>query len=162
MKKILTLIILIAAGLYGYNKSYSNNPSEIPNPVYLESRVIMEVPELARDFEYVLVAEMVSAEDCEMRSEKFLAKLFKECKTCRVKRTECNANLEKRYKRLFSNFSTYTVYLSLERGSRFERNGRMVIWGLRDDEAKFSCEAAKKRIKDNYTGRVKCIGARSS
>lgn len=57
MKHILLVIIIFAAGFFGYQKTHGNNPTEIINPVYLESRIILKVSELSRDFEYVLVAK---------------------------------------------------------------------------------------------------------
>ncbi len=163
MKNLLTLIIIAVAGYfgYGYLNTYLENPLEISDPVYLESRIIFEAPELSRSFEYVLVAEMVSDEDCQMRSEEYLQGLFKKCRQCKVKLSECSGNLDARYMKLFSDQPTYTTYLSLNKGNRYERNARMIVWGLTEEEAKAVCEIIKNTVKDSYTGQLQCIKSRA-
>ncbi len=161
MKKILLIILFVAVGIPGYS-ILKNNPSEISHPVYVESRVILNIPEISRELEYVFVGEMASEEDCLQRSERYLSKLFEECKTCNIKITKCAANLEKRYKRLFSGLKTYTTYLSFNKGSRFERNGRMVIWGLTDKEAEKACQMIRVKIKEKYKGTVQCVSGHLS
>jgi hypothetical protein len=161
MKTIIVYSLLIAAVLYGYNL-FRNNPSVVENPVYVESRVVFEIPEMSRELEYVLVGEMVSESDCQDRSERYLNKLFEDCKACQVKILKCDSNLERRYRKLFSGHKTHTTYLSLDRGNRFERNARMVIWGLTVEEAKMACEMIKKQVKEKYSGTVGCVAGRQS
>lgn len=156
MKKALLILLLVALGIPGY-KMISENPSEITNPVYIESRVVVDIPEISRELEYVFVGEMVSEKDCQTRSQRYLNNLFEKCVTCKIKLTKCNPNLHERYKRLFSGYRTYTTYLSFDRGNRFERNGRMVIWGLNEEEAKMACQEIKGQIKEKYSGTVECI-----
>ncbi len=162
MNKLLLLVVIAVAGYfgYGYMSSYIENPMEISDPVYLESRVIFEAPEISRSLEYVLVAEMVSDEDCQMRSEEFLQGLFKNCKPCKIKLSKCSGSLDDRYMKLFSDQPTYTTYFSMNKGNRYERNARMIIWGLTEDEAKTACGIMKKSVKESYTGQLQCIAGR--
>jgi hypothetical protein len=161
MYKIIVYALLIAAGIYGYDL-YQSNPSVIRNPVYVESRMVWYIPQMSRELEYVLVGEMVSEADCQQRSERYLNKLFEECKECKVKVLKCDSNLDKRYRKLFSGQKTHTTYLSLDRGNRFERNARMVIWGLTVEEAGMACEIIKKMVKKKYSGSVECVAGRPS
>ncbi len=105
---------------------------------------------------------MVSQEDCDDRSNRYLDNLFEKCESCFLKQIECHSNIDKRYSRLFQGHSTYTTYLSLERGHRYERNGRMVIWGLTAAEAELVCKKIKDKVKEKYSGSVRCVAGRVS
>ncbi len=159
--KYLLLIIAVAGGYYAYG-IYRNNPVDIIDPVYVESRVDVEIPQIGRELEYVFVGEMVSQQDCRKRSRRYLEKLLEACADCTIKQLHCTADLAKRYKKLFDGHTTYTTYLSFDKGNRFERNGRMVIWGLNEHEAKAACEHIKKDVRENYQGEVSCVAGRLS
>ncbi len=161
MKKAIFFILLLAVGSYGYS-AIKNNPSEITDPVYVESRVILNIPELSRELEYVLVGQMASEEDCQTRSVRYLNNLFEKCTACKIKILKCDPNLENRYLRLFAGHRTHTTYLSFDRGNRFERNGRMVIWGMTVEEASMACQQIKEIIKEKYTGSIQCVAGRES
>ncbi len=161
MIKLILLVVAIAAGVYAYNDR-QNNPVDIDSPVYVESRVNIEIPQVGRDLEYVFVGEMVSQEDCQKRSQRYLKKLFEDCDTCNLKKLHCKSNLANRYKNLFKGKTTYTTYLSLDKGNRHERNGRMVIWGLTEQEAEMACGHIKQKIKEKYKGTVHCVAGRLS
>ena len=159
--KYLLLIIAIAGGYYTYG-IHRDNPTDIPNPVYVETRVDVQIPQLDRELEYVFIGEMVSQEDCRERSRRYLETLFEECEDCNLKQLHCTDKIARRYKKLFDGHTTYTTYLSFDKGNRFERNGRMVIWGLNEYEAKAACEHIKKDVKENYEGTVSCVAGRLS
>lgn len=159
--KYILLIIAAVGGYHAYG-IHRDNPMVIADPVYVESRVDVEIPELGRELEYVLVGEMVSQEDCRERSRRYFESLLEECKDCNLKQLRCTSNLAHRYKKLFDGHTTYTTYLSFDKGNRFERNGRMVIWGLNEYEAKAACEYIKKDIKGRYEGKVSCVAGRLS
>lgn len=156
MKKLVFPIVIIAIGLYGH-KTLGDNPSEIENPVYLESRVNFEVPDTSRELEFVFMGEMVSLDDCTERRGNYLEKLLENCQDCTIKFTECKLDIHSRYKKLFSNRKAHTTYLSLTKGNRFERNGRIVVWGLNDEEARLLCSDMKGKIESKYNGATKCI-----
>lgn len=50
-----------------------------------------------------------------------------------------------------------TTYLVAQRGNRFERNGRMVVWGLTGEESVQVCEVMRKSLRVNYSGDVNCV-----
>ncbi len=55
MKKFLFVVLLVVLGVFGQKISNNENPAEIQNPVYVQSRVVQEVQELSRKFEYVFI-----------------------------------------------------------------------------------------------------------
>jgi hypothetical protein len=102
---------------------------------------------------------MASDEDCHDRAMRVWEKVIG-CPECTLKQSECTAQLDQRYARLFTDTAIHSTYLSFTRGSRFERDGRMVIYGLTADEGTAVCEPLKVEFKKNYTGRVECVAAR--
>ncbi len=54
------------------------------------------------------------------------------------------------------------TYLNLDKGNRYERNARMVIWGLTEQEAEMACGHIKQKIKEKYKGTVHCVAGRLS
>jgi hypothetical protein len=156
MKTKVFVVVIIAIGIYFY-KILSDNPSEITDPVYMESRVNIDVPNTSRELEVVFIGEMASKDDCTKRKRYYLEHLLEKCQFCTIKLTECKLDIHSRYKNLFLDRKTHTTYLRLTKGSRFERNGQLVVWGLTDEEAHFFCSDLKGRIKEKYTGTVKCI-----
>jgi hypothetical protein len=159
MLKLLVFVIAVIVSIYGYAE-HQKNPTDIDNPVYLESRVSVQIHEIGRELEYVFVGETVSQEDCKERTKEYLSKLFSKCDTCNLKVQKCRSDLAKRYKNLFKGKTIHTTYLSLDRKSRFERNGRMVIWGLTDKEAEIACGIVKQKLTEKYEGEVQCIAGR--
>lgn len=159
--KWLLLLAATAGGFYFYGV-VSGNPATIKSPVYVESRVDVEIPEIGRELEYVLLGEMASNEDCQDRAKRFVKRVLAECRECTITKLQCRGDLEQRYKKLFHGQTTYTTYLSLERGNRFERNGRMVIWGLNEREADMACDHLKKTVSKKYEGVVTCVTGRLS
>ncbi len=156
MKKLIFLIMIIAIGIYGH-KILGENPSEISDPVYMESRVTIDIPNTSRELEVVFLGEMVSHGDCSKRRENYLANLLEKCHVCEIKSTECKTEIHSRNKKLFSDRKAHTTYLSLSKGNRFERNGRLVVWGLNDEEALLVCKSLRDQIGENYKGTGKCI-----
>jgi hypothetical protein len=47
--------------------------------------------------------------------------------------------------------------LAFERGSRFERNGRMVVYGLTREEGLGICEQLRTAVAGKYSGTLECI-----
>lgn len=160
MKKIVLIILIIALGIYG-NNVLSNNPSVITNPVYVETRLNVKVPNTSRELDFVYMGEMVSQDDCLERSRLYLENLFEKCAQCTMNMLECKTQIHSRYKKLFSGSKAHTTYLSLNKGNRFERNGRMVVWGLTDKEANSACNDMKNQIKEKYSGTVRCVSGYS-
>jgi len=61
------------------------------------------------------------------------------------------------YQSLFDKKQTYTTYVAADRGSRFERDARLITWGLTNDESKEFCSYLINTIKKKFSGDVGCI-----
>src|SRR5688572_23495836 len=160
MKFLVFLIALAAVGYVVYDRRQGTNPEVIETPVYAELRVHARVQ--SRDIDMVLFGEMTSTEDCQERSSLEWEKLITDCKECTMTLSSCKDNLEPRYRRLFDDSPIQSTYLSFKRGNRFERNGRMVIYGLTGEEGNAACEFIKNKFKSYYEGAVTCITGRGS
>jgi NifB/MoaA-like Fe-S oxidoreductase len=108
----------------------------------------------------VLFGEMASQEDCQQRSERAWQKLIEGCKQCTMALSSCKADLEPRYRKLFDNAAIHSSYLSFTRGSRFERNGRMVVYGLTSDQGDAVCGSIVTAFQQRYEGKVSCVHGR--
>jgi hypothetical protein len=56
-------------------------------------------------------------------------KVIAGCKESVQRTSVCKNELEPRYQRLFENTAIHSTYISLTRGSAYERDARMVIFG---------------------------------
>lgn len=161
MKAFLIVILIGAAIYFGYqhlNNDELAAPDVIDNPVYADVRVDARVG--GRDLQLVLFGKMASQEDCELRSALVWTKFLSGCKEC-IKRTSvCKAQLEPRYQRLFDNVAIPSAYVSATRGSKYERDGRIVIFGLTADEGDAICEQTIANFKSSYAGTIECVKAR--
>ena len=153
----LALLVAITAVIFYGSGILSDNPLEIESPVYMESRVNIDIPNTSRELEVVFIGEMASQDDCTERRDYYLDNLLENCQQCNIKLTECKLEIHSRYKKLFSDRKTHTTYLSLNKGSRFERNARLVVWGLNDAEAQLVCADIKAKVTDKYKGTAECI-----
>lgn len=158
MKVLLILIVLGAGGYYFYDRTAdATNPEAITSPVYAEIRVDAAIG--GRELNMAMFGAMASDEDCRERGMRVWEKVLA-CPECTMKKAECKEQLDARYVRLFDDTAIHSTYLSFTRGSRFERDGRMVIFGLTADEGAAACEPLKAEFKKKYTGRVECVAAR--
>ena len=156
MKTGLLLILGVGISYFAYH-FLKNNPTVITDPVYVEARINVEVPEINRTLQFVLLGEMASLDDCQNRSNRFTNRLFEKCTICTVHTTACKTELSRKNKGLFSDKTINTSYLRLDRGNRFERSGRMVIWGLSKEEAKSACTIVRREMKTDYSGTISCV-----
>ena len=150
--------VVIVLGVIGFGaKSYldKSNPDVIKDPVYAEMR--MTAKEGIREIEVALFAEAVDMDDCNTRTEKTWKKVMSGCPTCEIGPPKCTDDLPPRYARLFDNVAIPSTYLSFTRGSRYERNGRMVVYGLTRDEGLVVCEMMRKTAAEEYKGTLECI-----
>ena len=79
------------------------------------------------------------------------------CAQCSSQVKDCRTELPARYAKLFSNVPIASTYLSLTRGSKTERDGRMVIYGLTTQEGNLLCEQMKQQFSTRYTGKLECV-----
>lgn len=158
MKKIAILIVLAGIGYFAYDRVLGkNNPAVIEHPVYAEFRV--NAKPAGRDITIALVAKMASVEDCEQRADRVWEKVLKSCADCTLGTRQCKSELPPRHAQLFDDVPLHSTYLSFTRGSRFERDGRMVVFGLTGSEGNEVCEMLRKQFATQYSGEVKCIPA---
>ena len=74
-----------------------------------------------------------------------------------TKAPKCSKELPPRYARLFDNEPIPSAYLSANAGSARERDLRMVVYGLTDDEGMAICEVLRKELVKNFVGPTSCI-----
>ena len=157
--KIFILVVLVA-GLGYYLYTNSGNPTTIADPYYMEARIKFKVQN--RDLTMVLVGKMVDLADCETRGKITWQGVFEKCTTCNFIDYQCKTELTTRYQALFAKQPTHTSYVVADRGTRFERDGRMIVWGLSKNESTEFCNYMKTTIKQKYSGQVSCIDSLSS
>jgi hypothetical protein len=104
-------------------------------------------------------AKMADDAECRERSESVLRKII-DCKACTMQLIDCKPTLSARYEQLFEDVPINIAYLSMTRGSRTERDVRMVIWGVTGKEGEQLCELVKTDMRSRYSGRMQCVGAR--
>lgn len=73
---------------------------------------------------------------------------------------DCKPSLPARYEQLFEDVPINMTYLSLTRGSRYERDGRIVIWGVTGKEGAALCEIVRGGVQSRYSGKSHCVSAR--
>lgn len=156
MKFISFVIVLAIIGFVAKRWLDKSNPEVIEHPVYAEMRV--DAKEGIREINVVLFGEAVDLDDCNLRTEKTWSKVLAGCPTCVLSPPKCLDSLPPRYAKLFDNVAIPSTYLAFTRGSRFERDGRMVVYGLTRDEGLAVCEQMRNSIsKDDYKGTLACI-----
>jgi hypothetical protein len=161
MKVFLILVVLAVAGYFGYqhlNADEGAAPDVIEHPVYADVRLDMNVA--GRELQFALFGKMASTADCAQRSNFVWGKVVKGCKDCIQRASVCKTELEPRYQRLFDNTAIHSTYISFTRGSPYERDGRMVIFGLTADEGDTICEQILANFRTDYIGKIECVHAR--
>jgi hypothetical protein len=156
MKLIVIVVVLAVIGFVVKGRLDKVNPKVIEHPVYAEIRV--DAKEGIRELNIALFAKAVDLDDCNLRSEKTWSKVLSGCPTCVLSPVKCTNELPPRYARLFDNVAIPSTYLALTRGSRFERDGRMVVYGLTREEGLAVCEQMRSSVsKEVYSGTLECI-----
>jgi hypothetical protein len=158
VKAILLLIIAGVAGYFVYSRYQDRSPEVIEDPVFADIRVDIKVA--GRELNYLLLGKMADEEDCRTRAASVWQKVISSCKECSFQVTTCQAKLAPRYAKLFDDQAIQSTYLSFKRGSRHERDGRMVIYGLTSDEGNQLCEMLRAQFQQQYTGQVQCVKGR--
>jgi hypothetical protein len=156
MKLIAIVIVLAVAGFVVKSRLDKVNPTVIEHPVYAEMRVDSKMGN--REFNIALFAKAVDLDDCNLRSGKTWGKVLAGCPTCEISPVKCLDALPPRYARLFDNVAIPSTYLAFTRGSRFERDGRLVVYGLTRAEGLTVCEYLRSSVsKQDYAGTLECI-----
>ena len=97
--------------------------------------------------------------DCKTRTHRSWEGALKNCPSCALQPTKCQAELPARYARLFTDEPIPSTYLSASAGTAGERDGRLVVYGLTDREGEAICEQLRGMLLESFHGTTRCIKA---
>lgn len=157
MKSFVVLLALGALGYFAWHKYIGGPPRDIENPVYAEVRGIANFD--GREIEMVLFGRASSDVDCEVRTQVSINEALEACPTCRMQPATCRAQLPPRYAKLFDDVPIPSTYLSMTAGKADERDVRMVVYGLTDQEGTLICEQLRSMVLQKYRGTAHCVPA---
>ena len=162
MKVALIVIFLLFVGYlwYDYSKetaAAASGPPVIENPWYAEIRTSSPIPGTSREIEMALFVRTKSERECSLGSQREWGNLMEDCPTCSSVAPKCARELSPRYARLFEDAPIPSAYLSATAAAPRERDMRLVIYGLTDDEGVRVCELLRTQLEKNYTGASQCI-----
>jgi hypothetical protein len=155
MKTLFVIVLVLGASWFFWKKHVDGPPQVIENPVYGEVRV--SVTEGNREVEAALFVRASSELDCKGRGLVGWTGAFSGCPSCKLTPPRCSAELPARYARLFDDVRIPSAYLSATAGKASERDGRLVVYGLTDQEGVMFCEMMKAKLAEKYTGTLSCI-----
>lgn len=153
-----SLMALLAAGVLVYffwQRQESAAPEAIEDPVYGEIR--MDLAEPGRDIQMALFARIPDHAECNARADLVWRDVFESCPACRLEPVQCHDQLPARYARLFDDVPIPSWYLSLKPGRRGEREARLVVYGLTDEEGAGTCQELIQVVKKKYAGTAECV-----
>jgi hypothetical protein len=116
-----------------------------------------------RNFEQVFFAKTVNDADCKKYSTALVEDMQKAQASVTaiqwaLKSSECKSELPPRHARLFDNAQSFVTYISLARGSRLERETRVIYWGVSPEESDRIC-AGVPMMQKGRKGVVTCVHA---
>jgi hypothetical protein len=158
MKTMLIILALLVAGYLWYDHARGDKPNKPPvvtDPYYLEVRASNVVG--GREIELALFARALDERDCDTGTKAGWASVAKACPTCTAQAPKCSKELPPRYARLFDDVPIPSAYLSGTAGSERERDIRVVVFGLTDQEGMVICEAMRTELSKNYGGATHCV-----
>ncbi len=151
MGKLILFMAVVGAIGYGAWTRFADRAPE--SPVYAEVRV----KHAESGAELVGIGKMNSEDDCQRRSEIFWGKIFTAQQQFELASASCSNEISERHAALFANRTIHATYLALDRGNSGERDGRFVIFGVPSSEAARVCPNIINKIKQRYSGNVRCI-----
>jgi hypothetical protein len=162
MKVALIVIFLIFVGYlwYDYSKeeaAAASGPPVIQNPWYAEIRASSIIPHTDREIEMALFVRTTSEAECTKGSQREWGNIIEECPTCKIEMPKCSRELTPRYARLFDDVPIPSVYLSATAAAPRERDLRLVMYGLTDQEGMKVCDMLRAQLEKNYTGPSHCV-----
>ncbi|AXQ27842.1 hypothetical protein D0B54_03745 [Solimonas sp. K1W22B-7] len=158
MKKIILFVAIVIALGYFMNKKPQQEAvaAVLTKPVYIELRLSMDTPRGA--VEGVMLGLANDDADCELQLQTARDSIGRTCEECRIKTSDCRTLLEARYAKLLDNKPTSVTYLSMAKGVDWEREYRMIYWGITVAESDSICDKAAKKLR-RHQGKVQCIRA---
>jgi len=158
MKKLLVVValgLLVYMGYQKYQRGPAPTAAEMENAVFGEMRVSTTIE--GREIEMALFVKVPDKPECLARARRYWQDMLKDCPTCTLQPIKCHDTLTPRYARLFDDVPIPSAYLSLSAGNRLERDGRLVVYGLTDQEGVFICDEMRRVILKKYNGKGTCI-----
>ncbi|NJD07480.1 MAG: hypothetical protein FIA97_13420 [Methylococcaceae bacterium] len=149
--KHLILLTLIAGAYFLYTR-HSPFQTEVTDPYFAEVRITLGDTGVS----LVGYGKMNSLEDCQARAALVWVETFKEIGETQAE-TDCSRELPERYRRVFDNQSISATYLSFDKGSDRERDGRFVIYGIPSSIVAGECSKLIERARRTYTGKIYCV-----
>jgi hypothetical protein len=160
MKK--PLILLIVLGAAGYLYRQQPDPEIVSDPVYAEFRIGIDVDN--RTFDQVILVKTGDSAECRKllgRADIIYGSEADEAgHHWKMRSSECKAEIGARYAALFDDLPTHVTYLSVGRGGWYEREARMVTWGVTVEESDMLCDVLAKFLTETRkirSGYVTCI-----
>lgn len=161
MKTLLIVVVVLAAGYYWYGHmkggGAANKPPVATDPWYMEVRATNDVG--GREIEMALFARALDERDCNTGKNSDWSSIQKSCPTCRAQEPKCSRELSPRYARLFDDQPIPSTYLSGTASTERERDIRVVVYGLTDEEGKAVCEAMRTELGKTFKGPTHCVPA---
>lgn len=157
MKTLIVLILVAALGWFFWHKHVSGPPQTFEKPVYGEIRATANIQ--GREIEMAIFARTGSKLDCETRAAVSWSRALANCPTCKFEPVKCEDQLAPRYARLFDDVPIPSTYLSATAGNAIERDGRVVVYGLTDQEGEVVCETLRSVLLKEYKGTAHCVKA---
>ncbi len=156
MKALLSTIafVIVCYVVYKQN-SESAPPLVIDSPIYGEMRATAVFDD--RELEMAVFTRASSQADCEARVRMDWEAALENCESCKLHEPVCRDQLAPRYARLFEDRPIPSAYLSATAGTSGERDGRLVVYGLTDEEGVAMCESLRTMVEQNYKGTLRCI-----
>jgi hypothetical protein len=157
LKTFIVVIVVAALGWYFWHKHVSGPPQTFENPVYGEMRATANIQ--GREIEMAIFVRTGNKLDCETRAAVSWSRALASCPTCKFEPVRCQEQLSPRYARLFDDVPIPSTYLSATAGNAAERDGRVVVYGLTDQEGEAVCEQLRSVVLKEYKGTARCVKA---
>jgi hypothetical protein len=158
LRTLLIIVALLVAAHFWYEHSHGPGSNKAPvatDPHYLEVRATNVVG--GREIEFALFARALHERDCANGTRAGWASITKACPTCTSQPPRCSKELPARYARLFDDAPIPSAYLSGTAGSEHERDIRVVVYGLTDQEGVAICEAMRTELAKNFVSATHCV-----
>jgi hypothetical protein len=159
LRTLLIIVALLVAGYFWYqrgeNDPAANKPPVVTDPYYLEVRASNVIG--GREIDFALFARALNERDCANGTNAGWASITKSCPTCTAQAPKCSKELPSRYARLFDDKPIPSAYLSGTAANEHERDIRVVVYGLTDQEGELICESMRKELSKNFVGATHCV-----
>ncbi len=158
MKSFLTAVALSIASFFlykHYGQGENSAPLVIEEPAYAQMRASVDIQ--GREIEMAVFVRSAGMAECDAKTRDTWADVLESCPTCKLHEPECRERLAPRYARLFDDVPIPSAYLSAKAGNATERDGRIVVYGLTDEEGVIVCGMLRKEIAKRYQGALNCI-----